>query len=511
MARLALSNTTPQTLPNIAMTDWRQLPLSIFLTVLAAGSFLFPSASVRAQDGGRPNFLLIIADDLTWTDLGFTGNKDVHTPNIDQLAKEGMYLRGMYDPATTCSPTRHALYTGLYCVRAGAYPNHTRAFDGTKSVFTHLKEAGYRVALQNKTHVGPPESFPYEHIEGADDLTETKAFVTRQADQPWMLAYASNDPHGPWTRGPKELYDPAKLTVPPYLHDNETTRQLLADYYAEVSMLDTQVGNLMKLLEDTGQKDNTLVMFVSEQGSSFPYGGKWSVYDNGIRVATVVRWPGRVEPGSHNDALMQYVDVPPTFLEAAGIDPVKIDTGCPDANGYRGFDGKSFLSILEGKSDHLRDYVFSQHTTVGINGYKEPYPMRAVRDTRYKLIRNLAPENTYHIGGIHEGEPITSWQADAKSDPELAKHVDWLFHRTGDELYDLETDPLETKNLATDPEFADIKTRLGKELDAWMAQQGDEGMATELIAESRQNRGRQEKKVKGGKKKKQKEAANSGN
>ncbi|HEX3870824.1 MAG TPA: hypothetical protein VHV77_10330, partial [Pirellulales bacterium] len=115
-----------------------------------------------------------------------------------------------------------------------------------------------------------------------------------------------------------------------------------------------------------------------------------------------------------------------------------------------------------------------------------PYPIRAVRDTRYKLIRNLAPQNTYTIGGIHRGEPITSWQADAKNDSQLAARVEWLFHRPAEELYDLETDPGEIQNLAADPQFASIKMRLGKQLDAWMTQQKDEGLETELMAPTRQ-------------------------
>ncbi|MBN1417651.1 MAG: sulfatase [Planctomycetes bacterium] len=454
-----------------------------------------PAAPARAAGAARrPNFLLIIADDLCWRDLGFTGNDEVRTPNLDRLRTEGMYLRGMYTPATTCSPSRHALYTGLYCIRAGAYPNHTRAYDGTRSLFTHLKERGYRVALQNKTHVGPPATFPYEHIgKDEDDFEAAARFIRRDRSQPWFLVFASNDPHGPWTRGPKDLYDPGALSVPPYLHDNAETRRRLAAYYAEITKLDAQVGALMEILAASGQAGDTLVAFVSEQGSSFPYGGKWSVYDNGIRVATLVRWPGKVKPGSTSDALVQYVDVGPTFLAAAGIDPAAIDTGCPDASGNRGFDGRSFLDVLLGRSDRHREYVFAQHTTVGINGYEQPYPMRAVRDRRYKLIRNLAPQNIYTIDGIHRGEPLASWRADAKEDPRLAARIAWLFRRPAEELYDLDADPYEMENLAGDPKLAEVRIRLGKELDAWMAQQRDEGMATELRAISRQGKARQER------------------
>jgi uncharacterized sulfatase len=185
---------------------------------------------------------------------------------------------------------------------------------------------------------------------------------------------------------------------------------------------------------------------------------------------------------------MQYVDVPPTCLAAAGIDPTEIDVGCPDANGATGFDGRSFLPVLLGETDTLRDHIFAQHTTVGTNGAIGPYPIRAVRDTRYKLIRNLAPELTYTIGGLHKGQPIESWQADAKSNPSLAACVTHLFNRPAEELYDLESDPFETNNLASDPAMAQNKTRLKHQLDAWMLQQNDKGLATENLANTRQGK-----------------------
>jgi N-sulfoglucosamine sulfohydrolase len=434
----------------------------------------------------RPNFLVIIADDLCWRDLGYEGNAEVRTPHLDRLRTESMHLRGMFTPAPSCSPARHALYSGLFPVRSGAYPNHTRLFDGTKSLFTHLRDAGYRAALQNKEHVGPAASFPYEHLAGADDLTGTRRFILRDPAQPWLLVFASNDPHSPWDRGPR--YDPAALSIPPYLHDNAVTRELLSAYYGEISRLDEQAGALLALLDETRQAGDTLVLFLSEQGSSFPYGGKWSLYDNGIRVSALARWPGRIAPGSTSAALMQYVDVAPTFLAAAGIDPAAIDVKCPDALGATGFDGRSFLPVLLGREEALRDHVFAQHTTVGINGYREPYPIRAVRDHRFKLIRNLTPDHTYHIGGLHQGQPITSWQADAASDPALAARVEWLFHRPAEELYDLETDPLESRNLATDPAHAETRDRLRQVLDRWMTQQGDRGLETELLAPGRQGK-----------------------
>jgi N-sulfoglucosamine sulfohydrolase len=300
------------------------------------------------------------------------------------------------------------------------------------------------------------------------------------------MVFASNDPHSPWSRGPK--YDPAKITVPPYLHDNAITREALAKYFGEIGKLDEQVGVLTKMLDDTQQSENTVVLFVSEQGSSFPFGGKWSVYDNGIHASAILRWPGKVKAGSSSAALMQYVDVAPTFLAAAGIDPTKIDVGCPDAHGATGFDGRSFLPVLLGETDTLRDHIFAQHTTVGTNGAIGPYPIRAVRATRYKLIRNLTPDLTYTIGGIHKGEPIESWRADAKNNPALAARVDHLFKRPSEELYDLQSDPYEMKNLAADPALSEIKAKLQKELDTWMIQQKDKGLEAENLANTRQGK-----------------------
>jgi len=219
-------------------------------------------------------------------------------------------------------------------------------------------------------------------------------------------------------------------------------------------------------------------------------------------VAAFARWPGEIKAGSFSDALIQYVDVAPTFVAAAGGDPVKIDTGCPNPAGGRGFDGRSFLGVLRGEQTRLRDHVFAEDTAIGIIGNKNPYPKRAVRDGRYKLIRNLAPENEWWIRGIHGSEVYQSWVRDAASNPALAARVKWLSRRPAEELYDLETDEHETKNLAADPAYATIKAHLQDELDAWMKQQGDQGLATELAAPSRQPKNANEKDSDGGQKKK---------
>jgi len=456
--------------------------LALFLVIVAG------APAVAAES--RPNVLIILADDLNGRDLGFTGNPDVQTPHIDRLAREGVWLKGMFTASPTCSPARHALYTGLYPIRSGAYPNLTRVDPGTKSLFTYLNAAGYRVGLQAKSHVHPPESFPFELIsDDADDIQAFTSYIRRDEKRPWLVVFASNDPHSPWDRGPRDRYDPARLTIPPWLHDNATTREFLADYYAEVSKLDEQVGQLLQALDRSGEREKTLVVFLSEQGSSFPYGGKWSLYDNGIHAAAFARWPGKIQADSATNALMQYVDVTPTILELAGVDPESLDTGVAGGpDGGTGFDGRSFLPVLLGRRDHHRDHVFAQATTVGIKGYKNPYPIRAVRDRRYKLIRNLAPENEFSIDGIHKRRVYESWQRDAENSAALAARVRFLSWRPAEEFYDLEMDPFEMHNLAGNQEYHEKKAGLGAELDRWMEQQGDEGLATEMKSRSRRRR-----------------------
>ncbi|MDE0054909.1 MAG: sulfatase-like hydrolase/transferase, partial [Gammaproteobacteria bacterium] len=138
-------------------------------------------------------------------------------------------------PPPPCSPLRHALYTGLYPIRSGAYPNHTMVDPETRSVFHHLKGLGYRVGLLGKTHISPAVAFPFENISSrTDEIDEAAAFFNRDEQQPWFMVFASNEPHAPWRSGPRERYDANKLTLPSWLHDNQITRNALADYYAEI-------------------------------------------------------------------------------------------------------------------------------------------------------------------------------------------------------------------------------------------------------------------------------------
>lgn len=432
--------------------------------------------------GKQPNFLFIIADDCTHRDIGCYGGQAI-TPNIDQLAKEGMRFTQCFQAAPMCSPTRHNIYTGLYPVKSGAYPNHTFAKDGTKSVVHYLKPRGYRVALSGKTHISPKEVFPFEYSGGKnpDMKAVEKLFEeSSKAGTPFCLFACSNEPHTPYTMGDPSKYDADKIKLPANFVDTPETRAQYVKYLAEISYYDWQVGECLRLLDKHGHTDNTLVVVVSEQGSSFPF-AKWTCYDSGLQSALIARWPGRIAKGTTSDAMVEYVDVLPTFLDAAGSKPPAV------------LDGRSFLPVLTGQETKHKDFVFGIMTTRGIINGSEHFGIRSVRSRKYKYIVNLTPEVAFRNACVKSAS-FVSWKAKAESgDAAAAEIVRRYQHRPAEELYDVTTDTLEWKNLADDPKLAEVKAELKNQLAKWMTAQGDKGAQTEMEAKEHQGRNRKTK------------------
>ncbi len=447
---------------------------------------------VQAAAGSRPNIVIVIGDDMTWRDCEPYGNAEVKTPHMARLAREGMCLDAMFTATAMCAPTRQQFYTGLYPVRNGAFPNHSWVYDGVKSLPHHFRRLGYRVGIAGKTHFGPREAFPFETVgKGEPSPTEMTApaeFINRDRNEPYLLVLGSRQPHVAWDKGDPEAYDPGKLTIPPYLVDCPETREALTQYYAEITYLDAQLGAVLKLVDDSGRRDETLVIFTSEQGAQLPF-AKWTCYDQGLRTAFIVRWPGKVKPGTRTDAMTQYVDVVPTLIEVVGGDPSIVDTGRPDLQGRRGFDGRSFLRVLFGLTDTHRKYVFGVHTTRGIGKGSECYPIRSVRSRRYKYIQNLNHEaefanvETAKVDGV-----LQAWAEKGKSDSQARSRERFYHQRPFEELYDLDSDPYELNNLAEDPAYAMQKETLKRQLLFWMDRQGDEGIATEMQAKERKGK-----------------------
>ena len=454
---------------------------------LAAAGVLGGVGGVSLGAGGKnkPNFVFVIADDCTYRDLGCYGGQ-AHTPNIDKLATEGMRFTHCFQAAPMCSPTRHNIYTGLYPVKSGAYPNHAFVKDGTKSVVHYLKPLGYRVALSGKTHINPREAFPFEYS-GQKNNPDLKAIdklmsECKGSDTPFCLFACSNEPHTPWNKGDPSRYDAAKLKLPPYFVDTKQTRENMTKYLAEITYYDWQVGEILGLLDKYGLADNTLVIVVSEQGSSFPF-AKWTCYDNGLQSAFIARWPGRIEPGTVSDALIEYLDVLPTYIEAAGGTP-------PDV-----LDGKSLLPVLFGKENEHKNFVFGEMTTRGIINAPKHFGIRSIRGRKFKYIWNFTPEVKFQNACTNDKQGIfKSWREKAATDPDAADKVRRYEHRAGEELFDIVADPYEWNNLADDPKYAEVKADMRKRLLAWMKAMGDEGQQTELEADLHLARNRNKKK-----------------
>lgn len=441
-----------------------------FQSVVVAAVTLFASAAEIAAQDAQPNFLLIVSDDQSWFDVGAYGNDVVQTPNIDRLADEGMRFDRAFTTVPMCAPSRASLMTGLYPVRNGVWPNHAALYPDVRTLPQVFNELGYRTALAGKKHLKPAEQFPFEYM--SED--EAPDFLARMGDEdPFVLVLATRDAHLPWP-APTD-FSPEAIDLPPYLVDTERTRYDRARYYQDIQSLDNLVGRTLDALESSGHEEDTVVVFMGDQGASFPF-EKWCLYDGGIRAPFIVRWPGEVGARSHSDALVSFVDVLPTMLDIVGADAA-VD-----------FDGESFLPVLRQQTNEHHDAIFAAQTSRGIIQGPEAYPIRAVRTDRYKYIRNLTPENAFQ-NMITEPNPRPlwrSWQEAAQESEFAAARVRLYQHRPAEELYDLENDPWEMTNLAEDSDYHDIKAELLVKIEDWMERQGDEGLATEMAAVERQ-------------------------
>ncbi len=219
---------------------------------------------------------------------------------------------------------------------------------------------------------------------------------------------------------------------------------------------------------------------MSEQGSSFPF-AKWTCYDAGLQSAFIARWPGKIKAGAVSDAMIEYTDILPTYVEAAGGTPAAV------------LDGKSLLPVLFGKQQEHKKYVFGEMTTRGIIDGSEHFGIRSIRSRQFKYVWNFTPEVAFRNVSLKSGI-FRSWQARAASgDRDAAEKVRRYQERPGEELYDVTTDPYEWNNLADNPEHAHIKSELRTELLGWMKNMGDRGQQTEMEALAHQTHGKKKK------------------
>ncbi len=412
---------------------------------LAIAAFLFSTISLQAEN--RPNILWITIEDWS-TDLSCYGTKGIHTPHIDQLAKEGILYTNAFTTSPVCSTSRSAMMTGYHQNFIGAeqHREHNRQAlpQGILPIPHLMKKAGYFTALMSwKVDCN---FLPNK----ASDLFEGNDWNQRKDNQPFFARITFGDTHRSWKRDPLRPIDTKEIELPPYYPDNEFCRRDWANGLEQAQLVDRQVGELLERLKEEGLEDNTVIFFIADHGRCH-IRGKQFLYDPGIRIPMIVRWPDGKRQAEVNNDLMVSLDLCATALDIAGIAP-----SIP-------LHGQSLLK--EPKSP--RKYIYAAREKMD----ETHDSMRAIRSKDFKLILNLMPErpylqyNTYkenaypmlaEMNILHQQGKLTPEQSlfMASSKPEM-------------ELYDLNKDPHELNNLANDPDHLDIKTTLLSELTAW--------------------------------------------
>jgi N-sulfoglucosamine sulfohydrolase len=446
--------------------------LAACLTVLGL------AAGVTAETPRR-NIVLLVADDLG-LDLACYGNTKIKMPHLDALAKRGVCFSQAFATVSSCSPSRASIYSGLYTHTSGQYGlahavHNQQSRPQVKSLPGLLKQAGYRTAILGKIHVLPRAVYPFDEeitqgLEGNRNVAvmgeKARQFFASCGDKPFLLVVGFGDPHRA-ARGfanhktykgvPEVKYDPRDVIVPSFLPDQPEVREELADYYQAASRMDHGVGLVLDALKQTGKADNTLVIFLSDNGIPFP-GAKTTLYDPGIHLPLIVAAPGQKKRGLTNRALVSWVDIAPTILDWAKVKKPPV------------MPGRSLLPILEEESPKGWEVVYGSHQFHEVTMY---YPMRMVRTRQYKYLLNLAHQLDYPFASdLYFSK---TWQGvlrrkDKKLGP---RDLDAFIHRPREELYDLEHDPEELHNLAADPKHADVLAELRKNLRKWQEQTND--------------------------------------
>lgn len=443
---------------------------------LLKGAVLASGAARARPASGGPNILLVLSDDHSVPHLGCYGDK-VRTPNLDRFATEGMRFDRAYTSAPQCSPSRASIFTGhlpqRVCMTRLATP-----LPPEHIIFPEiLREHGYFTGVGGRWHHVDGRARPREWIgeiyerhelqtmkrrvdfvgtggqqQAAQEMT---AFFDRKpAGKPFFLQVSFNDPHRRWDADAiPDPYDPGEVPVPAYLPDTQDVREDLARYYGELTRMDGYFGEVLGVLDDRGFREDTLVIFMGDNGHALPR-GKGTLYQAGWHVPMLARWPGRVKAGTSTSELVSGVDFAATYLEAAGIEPPAT------------MESRSFLNLLAGKPHEGRDYVF------GARGWHGNLDLiRGVASATHSLIYNCLPQLPYRPIADFENKPIWTSLKEAHQQGRLAPEFSKAYfspERAVFELFDLRRDPREFNNLTGHPEYVKVEFELKSALNEWM-------------------------------------------
>jgi N-sulfoglucosamine sulfohydrolase len=442
-----------------------------------------------AAEQKKPNVVLVVADDHGREAVGCYGNPVIKTPNLDKLASEGVRFTHAFCTTASCSASRSVILTGLYNHANGQYGHqhsfhHFVSFENIKSLPVLLTKAGYRTARIGKLHVAPPEVYKFDEELGAESRNpvamtqKCKDFIAASDARPFFLYFCPSDPHRGGGKadelpykpdrfgnrakgypGVKEVkYDPKDIIIPPFLPDIPECRSELAQYYQSVSRVDQGVGQLLEILKQSGKYESTLVIYISDNGVAFP-GAKTTLYEPGMNLPCIVRSPYQKKQGLVCNAMITWADITPTILDFAGALQKETD-----------FHGRSFQSILEDESPKGWDEIYASHTFHEITMY---YPMRVIREREHKLIWNIAHGLEYPFASdLWES---STWQAVLQRGDKFygKRSIDAYLHRSEFELYDLDEDPYEIKNLAGDAKYEKLLGELKEKLKSFQNRTND--------------------------------------
>ncbi|NQT89591.1 sulfatase [bacterium] len=439
-----------------------------FLKSLGAGAALAMAPMADAAPK-RPNILYALADDWSWPHASIAGHPVIQTPTFDRMAKEGVLFRQAYVSSPSCTPSRGAMLTGQYHWRLEQGGNLWSTLPKKFDVYPDLLEAaGYHVGACRKGwgpgdhRVGGRSRNP-----AGPQFKNFEAFLkARPAGKPFCFWFGSFDPHRgyKWQSGVKSGMKLGDVAVPACLPDSVEVRTDLCDYYFEVQRFDREVGEMIAILEKSGELDNTIVAISGDNGLPFPR-CKSNCYDLGTNVPLAVRWGARAKGGRMVEDFISMTDLAPTFLEAAGLKPTVAMTA------------RSFLDILlsdkAGRVDAKRDHTLTgkERHTCAQKGNSDGYPIRAVRTHDFLYIRNFKPDRwpagTPDVFRDCDGAPTKSYMLQHKDEPKVKPLFDLAFgKRPAEELFDLKADPDQLRNVADDPKFADTKKKLADTLMA---------------------------------------------
>ncbi len=432
----------------------------------AAAGFVSGCAAFTPGEKKRPNVLLITADDMNYNALGTVGCPvpDI-TPNIDKLASEGVRYEHAHVTIAVCQPSRSVLMTGRYPHRNGAL-----GFDpidvSTPTLQESLRDAGYLNGIFAKVpHLKPIEKFCWDTVIRSDKLGVGRSpelyykhaveFFQRAKteDRPFFLMANSQDPHRPFAGSAQEkgmgernkvkiptasrYYKPEEVEVPGFLPDLPNVRKEVSEYYSSVHRCDETVGEVLRALKESGLEDDTLVMFLSDNGMAFPF-AKTNCYLTSTKTPWIVRWPGHTDAGRvDREHIISGIDFMPTALEACGL------ARDEDA------DGRSFVSLLEGKKQNGREQVF---TVFNKTVAKRDYPMRCMQTKKWGYLYNSwSDDELVFKNESQSGLTFKAMQEGAKTDPKVAERVKLFQYRVPQEFYDFENDPHHMNNLIDEP------------------------------------------------------------